>query len=269
MKIYIAVDMEGISGISNTEYISTNARLYATGQRLMTEDVNAAVRGAFDAGAKEVIVADVHASSGNILVESLDPRASLLSGVPHKPRFPFLDTSFGGIVLLGYHAMAGTPNACMEHTMTSQSWYRFTSNGTPLGEVGIDAQIAASSGVPVVMVSGDDKMCREARALLGEQIETAQVKIGVGRQCALCLSPEAGRQRIYDAMGNAVRRLLAGENFPLAHIDAPAKVRITYKHVADADAACDKHANRIDGYTVETEYARLCDMYGGIWAEYQ
>ena len=76
MKIYIAVDMEGISGINSHEYVMRSERLYPVGQRLMTADVNAAVRGAFDGGADEVIVADVHAASGNLLVEDLDPRQS-------------------------------------------------------------------------------------------------------------------------------------------------------------------------------------------------
>jgi len=86
MKIYISVDMEGISGINCPDYVSKGSYLYPAGQRLMTEDVNAAVRGAFDAGADEVIVADMHGASGNILVENLDPRALFLAGTPHQPR---------------------------------------------------------------------------------------------------------------------------------------------------------------------------------------
>ena len=90
MKIYISVDMEGVSGINCPDYVTRDGRLYAVGQRLATADTNAAVRGAFDGGADEVIVADMHGGSGNLLVESLDPRAMLMAGVPHQPRFPFL-----------------------------------------------------------------------------------------------------------------------------------------------------------------------------------
>ena len=268
MKIFIAVDMEGISGIYSPEFVIRDGRLYATGQRLLTRDVNAAVRGAFDGGAEEVIVADIHGGSGNILVEELDPRALLLAGVPYKPRFPFLDRSVSGVFLLGYHAMAGTQGANLEHTMSSASWHCCKVNDKPYGELGIDAELAAEAGVPVVLVSGDDKMCEEARAWLGTA-ETAMVKQGLGRQAALCLSPERGNQVVYEHARRAVERLKAGETFFLPETPSPARVAITYKMMPDADAANGYGTRRLDGYTVETTYNRLSDWYGGIWSEYQ
>jgi len=266
MKIYIAVDMEGISGINSPEYVLKDGRLYAAGQRLMTADVNAAVRGAFDGGADEVIVADVHGASGNILVEDLDERALFLAGVPHQPRFPFLDDSVNGMFLLGYHAMAGTLHANLEHTMTSAAWHCFKVNGKPYGELGIDAEIAAESGVPVVMVSGDDKLCEEAKGWLGN-LETAMVKQGLGRQSALCLSPKRGQQRVYEHARRAVERLCAGESFVFPEMPAPAHVAVTYKMMPDADAANVYGTKRLDGYTVETPYGHLSEMYGGIWRD--
>lgn len=262
MKIYISVDMEGISGINSPDYVKLDGRLYAVGQRLATADTNAAVRGAFDGGADEVIVADMHGGSGNLLVESLDPRALLLAGVPHQPRFPFLDDGVDGMFLLGYHAMAGTLGANLEHTMTSAAWHRFCVNGKPYGELGIDAEIAAELGVPVVMASGDDRLCQEAREWLGE-IECAQVKWGVGRQSALCLSPARGQQVVYEQARRAVERLRAGEAFRLPEVNRPARVAITYKMVPDADAANGYGTRRLDGYTVETTYPTLSALFGG------
>ena len=267
MKIYLSVDMEGISGINSPEYVLKTEKLYSVGQRLMTADVNAAVRGAFDGGADEVIVADMHASSGNLLVEALDPRAKLLAGVPHTPRFPFLDEQVNGMFLIGYHAMAGTLHANLEHTMTSRSWHKFCVNERPYGELGIDAEIAAESGVPVVMVSGDDKLCEEA-ALWLPGVECAMVKQGLGRQSALCLSPQAGNEQVYARARRAVERLAAGETFFLPPVQTPARVAITYKMMPDADAANVYGTKRLDGYTVETVYERLSHMYGGIWKEY-
>lgn len=261
MKIYISVDMEGISGINCPDYVKQDGRLYAVGQRLSTADTNAAIRGAFDGGADEVIVADMHGGSGNLLVEGLDPRALLLAGVPHQPRFPFLDDTVDGMFLVGYHAMAGTLGANLEHTMTSAAWHRFCVNERPYGELGIDAEIAAAQGVPVVMVSGDDKLCAEARQWLGE-VECAQVKWGVGRQCALCLSPERGQQAVYERAKRAVERLKQGERFPLVEVCRPARVAITYKMVPDADAASGYGSRRLDGYTVETTYPSLAAMFG-------
>ena len=265
MKIYIAVDMEGISGIYSPEYVMTSGRHYAAGQRLLTADVNAAVRGAFDGGADEVIVADVHGGSGNILVENLDPRALLLAGNHLPSRFPFLDASVDGMFLIGYHAMAGTRMANLEHTMSSASWHRFCVNGTPYGEVEIDAEIAAECGVPVIMVSGDDKLCEESRAWLGN-IETAMVKQGLARQSALCLSPARGNEVVYSHARRAVERLAVGEKFALPEIPSPAIVALTYKMVPDADAANVPGTRRIDGYTVETPCEHLSDMFRGIWS---
>ncbi|MBQ3080419.1 MAG: M55 family metallopeptidase [Clostridia bacterium] len=267
MKIFIAVDMEGISGINCPDYVLSTGKLYSAGQRLMTEDANAAVRGAFDAGADEVIVADVHGGSGNILVEQLDPRALLLAGSPYKPRFPFLDESVNGMFLLGYHAMAGTLYANLEHTMTSAVWHKFCVNGKAYGELGIDAEISAECGVPVIMASGDDKLCKEAAAWL-PGVETAMVKQGLGRQSALCLSPERGRRIVYEKAKAAVTRLINGEKFYFPETPSPAVVQITYKHVPDADAASLHGTKRLDGYTVESVYRRLSDLYSGLWKEY-
>lgn len=267
MKIYIAADMEGISGISTPDYVTKDGSLYATGRKLLTQDINAAVRGAFDGGADQVIVADVHGGRVNVLVEELDPRALLISGWPRQPRFPFLDKSVDGVFLLGYHAMAGTPGANLEHTMTSAQWHCFRVNGKPYGELAIDAELAAEAGVPVVMVSGDDKLCREAEQWLGV-VETAMVKQGLGRQSALCLSPERGQQLVYDRAKRAVERLASGESFFLPEIPSPARVAITYKMVPDADEANVFGTKRLDGYTVETTYEKLSQMYGGIWRDF-
>ena len=266
MKIYISVDMEGISGINSPEYVLRDGYFYTTGQRLLTADINAAVRGAFDGGADEVIVADVHSSWSNALVEQLDPRALLIAGQPHQPRFPFLDKSVDGMILLGYHAMAGTYRANLEHTMSSKAWHKFCVNGVPYGEFGIDAELAAEAGVPVIMASGDDKLCAEAQAWLGD-IEVAMVKQGLGRQSALCLSPARGQQLVYEHAKRAVERLMAGEQFRLADIPTPCNVQLTYKMVPDADAASVYGTRRIDGYTVETPMGKLSEMYGGIWAD--
>ena len=241
MKIYISVDMEGISGINCPDYVTRDGRLYAVGQRLATADTNAAVRGAFDGGADEVIVADMHGGSGNLLVESLDPRAMLMAGVPHQPRFPFLRGS-DGLFLLGYHAMAGTLGANLEHTMTSAAWHRFCVDGRPYGELGIDAEIAAEYGVP----------------------ECAQVKWGIGRQSALCLSPARGQELVYEHARRAVERLKRGEAFVFPETHNPARVAITYKMMPDADAANVYGTRRLDGYTVETTWPSLSAMYGGV-----
>ena len=263
MKVFICTDAEGVSCLDKKELI--NGFTMQMRSRLMA-DVNAAIRGAFDGGADQVIVADVHGARVNVMVEELDPRALVLSGWPRQPRFPFLDQSVDGMFLLGYHAMAGTERGNLEHTMNGRQWHCFRVNGAPWGELGIDAELAAEAGVPVVMVSGDDKLCHEARKWLGP-VETAMVKQGIGRQSALCLSPERGRKVIYDSAKRAVERLRAGERFFLPEIPSPARVAITYKMISDADGANVFGTRRLDAYTVETTYNRLSELYGGIWED--
>lgn len=267
MKIYISVDMEGISGINTKEHVLRDGSLFQEARRLLTEDINAAVRGAFNGGADEVIVADVHGGSNNLITELLDERALLMIGTPHFPRIPFLNGS-DGLFLLGYHSKAGTERGNLEHTMTSAAWHKYLVNGVPFGEVAIDADIAGWEGVPVVLVSGDDKLCDETREMLGPQVECVCVKQGIGRQSALCLSPAEGRRRIERHAERAVRRLAAGEKFPLFCAGSPVTVSITYKFTPDADAAMTYNARRIDGYTVERDWPRLCDAYGGLWSEH-
>ena len=265
LKIYIMADMEGASGIACRAQTDPSSPLYAEGRRLLTGDVNAAIQGAFRGGADEVIVDDAHGGSFNLSPEELDPRVRLSVGVPQKkPRLAGLDGSYAGVFLIAYHAMAGTVHAVLEHTMNSRAWHSVRVNGVPVGETGIDAGMAAASGVPVVMVSGDDKLCGEARALLGK-IETACVKEGHGRHRAICLPLPAARERIDQAAENAVRRLAAGECFTLPEFSEPVTISVTYKHTEDADeAASSIHARRADGYTVECDYACFAHWYGGL-----
>jgi D-amino peptidase len=267
MNVYIAVDMEGATGICCREQTAKGNAYYAEGRRLLTGDVNAAVAGALEGGAEEIFVADVHDGSLNLLTEEVHPSAKVISGVPHRGvRFPYLDESIGVMFLVAYHARAGTLAATLEHTMSSQSWHGVTVNGQPMGEVGIDAALAGSVGVPVVMVSGDDKVCAEAQALLGP-IETAVVKQGLGRHRAICLPPGESRPIIREAAAQALA--LRGKITPLS-FGSPVEVAITYKHTEHADAAVFGGAveqDRVDGYTVRAKFRAFADWYGGVWEE--
>ncbi len=233
---------------------------------MLLSDVNAAVEGALAGGAEEVIVADMHNGSFNLSPADVHPEAKVIYGVPHGgPRFPFLDEAVDVMFLVAYHPKAGTRWGTLEHTMTSQGWFRVTANGTEIGEVGIDAALAGSVNVPVVLVTGDDKLSIEARELLGE-IETTVVKWGLGRHRALCLSPEKTREIIFDSAKRAMS--LKDKIKPLS-FGSPVDVSITYKHTEHADGA---HLNcveekRIDGYTVVYRYKEFADWYGGVWSQ--
>lgn len=198
MKVHIAADMEGISGIVNafqTGVREGNRAEYERGRKLLTQDVNAAVEGASLAGADEIIVLDHHSSGYNFIAEDLHPKGSCITGAPRPCWIPMLDESFDAFVLVGYHAMWGTYPAVLEHTQSSTSWRNYYINGEKYGEIGQAAAIAGHFGVPVIFQSGDRASCEEAKGLLGE-IETAGVKEAITRTCARILPPGTARKLI-------------------------------------------------------------------------
>lgn len=237
MKILIAADMEGVSGVVHWDHVSPKHAEYARFRRLMTGDVNAAVRGAFDAGAAEVIVADGHANNRNILVEELDPRARLNTGGPS----PFAmvqgaDSSTDGALFVGYHARAGAQNAILDHTWSSARVVNLWLNGRLVGETGLNAAVCGHFGAPVLMVSGDQTVGIEATELLGE-IEVAVVKRANGRMAAECLPPELAQKEIYEAALRAVGRLRDDQAPAPLRLSTPITVTVQFVNSEMADAA--------------------------------
>ena len=220
MKIFIMVDMEGISGICKSSQVSPAGENYQTGRRYLTWDVNACVDGCYAGGAERVVVRDAHGGGYHFLWEDLDPRAQYIQGRT-AVRMPGIE-QFDGLILLGYHAMAGTPQAILEHTMSSRAWQNLWINGKKSGETAIDAGIAADHGVPTILVTGDDKCCAEARNLL-QDVLTAEVKQGLDVEGGLLLSREEAHKRISAGAMQAVSNI-ANIN-PLV-VDHPVTMRL-------------------------------------------
>jgi D-amino peptidase len=257
VKIYILCDMEGISGIRYPEQVeSANAAAYEEGRKLMMADVNAAVEGCFRGGAKEVLVCDTHGGGGQLRLEEMDPRSTYER--PAKARYmPSLDETFAGVILLGHHAMAGTMNAFLDHTMNSARWFEYRLNDQPLGEIGIEAAFAGHFSVPVVLVSGDEAACREAHATLGD-IETAVVKWALWRNRARCLAPSVARQVITESAARAVARAAQCKPFKPS---VPATIRLTlYRTDYCEDYLSRSHVERVDARTIRVRIESLADL---------
>jgi D-amino peptidase len=251
MRIAVSVDMEGITGISSPLQVTAGEALYAEGIELMVGDINATVQGLVDAGVDDILVWDSHARSFNARLPPLHPAARYQRGsAANGLRWPGLDRGVDGLILLGYHAMAGTPYAVLEHTMTSASWFRLRINGRAIGELAYDAALAGSVGVPVIMVSGDDKLCAEARAFLGRGVTTVCVKQGLARHGAVVLPPARTREMLAKGAARAVAQRSRAKLFRFRR---PAKVELTYKFTHDADQADLRpfRGRRVDGYTVQ------------------
>ena len=222
MRIYVMVDIEGISGVYCREQVLPGESRFQEGRRFLTEDINACVTGLRDAGVDEIVVHDCHGGSYSLNWEDVSPEADgYICGSVGDRRYVDLQ-NFDGIILLGYHAMAGTRDAVLEHTFSSKSVQNMYLNGKPVGELAVDAAIAGQYGVPVIMVSGDDKLCAEAEHFL-PGVVTAQVKKGLACFGAELLPPQKAHQLIHDKTMEAVQKLTERKPF---EISAPVECRV-------------------------------------------
>jgi D-amino peptidase len=266
MKILIAADMEGITGVTTWDQVTPGHAEYARFRKQMTEDVNAAIRGSFDAGADEVIVADGHWNSSNILIEELDPRARLNTGSPS----PFsmmqgIDESVDGVVFVGYHARNGSPNAILDHTWSSRTVANVWLNDILTGEYGLNAAVAGHFGVPVIMVSGDQTACAQVTELLGD-VETAVVKQASSRFAAECLAPDITREMICLSAERAVQRLAQGDVPEPFVLDTPITVTVEFFTSDMADRATRIPFTKREGTRVSLTAPEMDSAYNGFRA---
>jgi D-amino peptidase len=204
LKVFISVDMEGLAGVVTGSDVSTSGQDYAHFRVIMAGETNAAVDGAFRAGATEVVVRDSHGAKQNLLPLDVDPRARLLRGQSTGPKnmMEGIDKTFDAVVFIGYHAKAGTPSAILEHTSTGNV-VDFSVNGVSLPEGGYNAVVAGMAGVPVVFAAGDKALVDQLRAVIGP-IDAVAVKEEV-LNAVLSLSPKQAQDEIRKGVEQAVR----------------------------------------------------------------
>lgn len=207
MKVFISADMEGTAGVVDWDQVLPDRPDYARFRRLMTEEVNAAVLGALEAGAREVVVNDAHNTMRNLLIEELHPQAQLVSGSP-KPygMMQGIDASFDAVFFVGYHAAAGTANGVLDHTYSSATVRHIKLGALAVGEAGLNAALAGHFKVPVALVTGDATAVQQAKKVL-PQVETVAVKEAFGRASARSYQPVEARRRIKEGAARALRRL--------------------------------------------------------------
>ena len=208
MKILIASDMEGITGITNWDQVTPGHPEYVRFREMMTGDVNAAIRGAFDAGADEVIVADGHWNGSNILIEELDARARLNSGSPSPlSMMQGIDQNVDGAFFIGYHARQGSQGAVLDHTWSNTCVANVWLNDLIAGEYTLNAALAGHFNVPILMISGDQTVCAQTTEQIGA-LETAVVKQATGHFSADCLPPDVSQNLIEAAAQRATKNLM-------------------------------------------------------------
>lgn len=204
MRVFIVSDMEGVAGIVKWEQVTGGERLYEEGRVLYTEEINAAVRGAKRAGADEIVVMDCHGAGkgwtfNSLIPERLDPDCEWVVQSHWTEYTQVLEDGCDAALFVAMHAMAGVADGGLSHTVSGTSWTNLWFNDTLVGETGINAALCGHWGCPVVLVTGDAAVCREATQLLGEGLTTAAVKQSFGRQSARTLHPVKARRMIEDA----------------------------------------------------------------------
>jgi D-amino peptidase len=211
MKIYLYTDLEGVAGVDRWDDRGSDRAIIVRRQREMYEllmgEVNAAADGAFSGGATSVVLVQGHGDSA--VYELADERLEIVTGAGYREWVPELGAEFAAAFYVGSHAMGGTPGATLAHTFCYEDGRRWWLGGREIGEFGSFAALAGAAGVPVVLATGDDKLCAEARDFVPE-IETAQVKVGIGINCARHLSRQRACEEIRMAALRAVERVAKG-----------------------------------------------------------
>jgi D-amino peptidase len=230
MRVHVISDMEGVAGIVKWEQTKGGENLYEEGCRLYTEEVNAAVRGARAAGATEIVVLDCHGAGGpwtfnSLVPELLDPFCEYVVQERWTQYTTFLEEGCDAALLVGMHAMAGTPDGVLSHTVSSQAWHNLWFNDTLVGETGINAALCGQWECPVLLVTGDAAVCREARTLLGSGLTTVAVKKGIGRFSARQTPPVRARELIEAAAKDALADVHAVEPYDPGR---PCEIRIQF-----------------------------------------
>ncbi|MGQ9514283.1 MAG: M55 family metallopeptidase [Thermoproteota archaeon] len=262
MKVFISVDLEGISGIVQWDVADRQME-----RELITAEVNAAIAGAFEGGATQILVTEAHGNMRNIIPEKIDFRARFLSG-QSKPmnHMSGIDSTFKAVFLIGYHSKAGTLKGVMAHTYTG-SIFSLEINGRSLGEVGLDAAIAGYYDVPVVLLTGDKAAYEEARELI-VGIETVAVKEGISRLATICLQPSHARKLIEEAAKRAVKRAISSQEVKHLMIEKPVHVKVTFIDPSYADGVANlPSVERVDGRTIafrSSDFIQAFEFFNSI-----
>ncbi len=248
MRVFISVDLEGISGVVSWEQVMENNPEYAKAAELMLKEVNAAVEGALEGGADYILVNDSHSFMRNLPAEGLHPKADLISGsIKPLSMAQGVEGGFDLAFFIGYHAAAGSRWGICNHTYSSRSVFQVRWNGMEMNETAINAAVCGYFGAPVALVSGDEETVKQAKELL-PQIETVTSKKAVSSFSAICRPPSSIRQEIKSKAKTAIGRACDLKPFLLGK---PVQLEITMTQSAKADVAeLVPETERIDGRTI-------------------
>jgi D-amino peptidase len=234
VRVFVSADLEGVAGIARDEQTVPGSALHAASCHLLTQEVNAAVQGALDAGVQEVVVSDGHWNCTNLLPEELHPRAELVSGYPRRLNMAAgLGPGFDAAFMVGYHAAAGTQDAVLDHTYADpRAVLEVRLGGRPQSEGSLTGYLCGQFDCPVALFTGDAAAVAQMHRFVLE-VEGVVVKEGLGRQAARSLHPQAARERIRAGAQRAIERL---SNVPPMRLDGRAELEVDLGTTEMADS---------------------------------
>ena len=266
LKVYISADMEGVAGVVTGEQLGPTGFEYQRFREFMTAEVNAAIAGAREAGAGQIVVSDSHGNGQNLLIERLPADVTIIRSWP-RPLMMMegIDSTFDAAIFIGYHSSTTNPQGVRAHTISSARLAAVVLNGTPMPEAGINAAIAGHFGVPVVMISGDDATIAETRRIIGE-VEGAVVKRAISFHSAATMTPEASQNLIRERVKSALGRRASFRPYVLR---PPVRLDLTFKNYQPAQVLAylpiveqtSAHSIRYTGRTV-LEVSRFLEFIG-------
>jgi D-amino peptidase len=254
-KLFISVDMEGITGVIQPAQLGPAGFEYSQAREWMTGEVNAAIDAARSAGVTEFVVCDAHGNAQNILIDKLPDDVRIVRGFPRPlEMMQGIDPSFDGVLLIGYHASEWSADAVRSHTISSGRLLGIKLNGTFVMEAVLNAALAGHFGVPVLFISGDRLAVNELHKAL-PQVEGVVVKEPLGFHSAITVTPARGRQMIADG----VRRAIRGATVPAPYtLKTPIELEVGFKFTPDAErAAYIPGLARVDAHFVRGTFADI------------
>ena len=257
-RIFISVDMEGITGVVQPAQLGPEGFEYQRAREWMTAEVNAAIAGIRDAGPAEIVVCDSHGNGQSVLIDRLPEDVRIVRGFPRPMEMmQGIDESFAAAVFIGYHASEWTANAVRGHTISSARLLGVRLNGTEVSEGMYNAALAGQFGVPVAFVSGDRLAVTQLQQV-APAAEGAIVKEPYGYHSALTVTPARGQAMIREGLKRAMARLGSGQPYRLA---APIALEVGFKLTLDAErAAFVPGLTRSDAHSVKGSFRDMTEI---------
>ncbi|HJP66466.1 MAG TPA: M55 family metallopeptidase [Actinomycetota bacterium] len=260
MNVFISVDMEGVAGVSHVKQAMRGEDDYPAARKLMIGETNGAIEGAFDGGATKVVVNDSHGDMYNLIPEEMDERAELIIGSPKTAgsMMQGLGDGFDVALFVGYHAGPGVEAAVLDHVYSGRNFYDVRINGASMTETELNALLAGTYGVPLGLVTGDDKICAHVEKTI-PGVRTVVVKEAFGRHVAQSIHPRRARAAIREGAREAVAG--AGELQPY-RIDGPFALELDTRTSLVAElCALAPGVIRTGGRTVRFESADFREVF--------